>query len=103
MNIKICSIVAIILAAWAVWTKSLYDERAEAIAQNNRLKQELKTSAEQNKIRAEAFAAREQSLINDRKEIENEYRKLLELKKTDEHYSSWSDVCLPDYVSKLMQ
>lgn len=103
MKIKTCLIVGLIIAAWAYWTKCLYDDRAEARAQNARLTQEVKTAIEQSKIRAVAFAEREQSLINDKKELENEYRKLLELKKTDEYYSSWSDVRLPDYVSILLQ
>ena len=52
---------------------------------------------------SEAFVAREQSLIQDRKELEDEYKKLLELRKTDKHLDSWSNDSLPDCVSKLLQ
>ena len=103
MRIKAYLIFFAFIAAWAFWTKSLYDSRQEARNENSRLNLELQTTIKQSQLKAEAFAVREQSLINDRKEVENEYKKLLELRKTDKHYSSWSDVALPDHVSKLMQ
>lgn len=49
-----------------------------------------------------ALEEREQSLINDTKELQNEYRKLSELKKTNCYYSAWADVALPADVSKLL-
>lgn len=110
MKWKLYLIVAVALAAWVAFTKYLYDGKVaaenkivEQSAENLRLSGELATSIKEAKLKAEAFAAREQSLIQDRKEIEDEYKKLLELKSSDERYSSWSDDRLPDCVSKLLQ
>ncbi len=102
MKIKAYIVIFAVLVAWAYLTKSLYDGKKEAENENIRLNSELKTAISESQIKAKAFAEREQSLINDRKELENEYKKLLELKKADEHYTSWSDVALPDSVSQLM-
>lgn len=103
MNIKALIIVFTILTAWAWFTKHLYDGKVSAEAENVRLDRELKTAITQSQLKAEAFVAREQSLIQDRKELEDEYKKLLELRKTDKHLDSWSNDSLPDCVSKLLQ
>ena len=102
MKIKAYLIFFTVLSAWAFWTKSLYNDRNALQQKNIMLNGELQTAIKQNQIKAQAFAEREKSLIDDRKEIENEYKKLLELKKTDKHYNSWSDDSLPDGVSKLL-
>lgn len=103
MNFKALIIVFAILSAWAWLTKHLYDGKVSAEAENVRLDRELKTAISQSQLKAEAFAAREQSLINDRKELEHEYKKLLELRKTDKYLDAWSDGALPDCVSLLLQ
>ncbi len=102
MKIKVLFILLVILAIWAFYTKSLYDGREEARNEAERLNRELTTAVKQSQLKAEAFAAREQSLINDRKELEIEYKKLLELRKTDKHFASWADDVLPDSVSVLL-
>lgn len=67
------------------------------------VKAELKTSLKESELKTKAFKERERNLLQDRKELQNEYEKLLELSKTDEHYVSWSDVLLPASVSNLLQ
>ena len=67
------------------------------------VKAELKTSLKESELKTKAFKERERNLLQDRKELQNEYEKLLELNKTDEHYVSWSDVLLPASVSNLLQ
>lgn len=99
----------IVLMVMAFFLKSLYNDKKALTAQNNqlqadksRISAELAASVAENDKRQKAFDEREQSLINDRKELQNEYEKLLELKQSDAHYIPWCDVALPDSVSKLM-
>lgn len=102
MKLKIYFFIFAVLVVWGYFTKSFYDGMKKAEEENLRLNQELKTAVSESQIKAKAFAEREQSLINDRKELEYEYKKLLELKATDKHYSSWADAPLPDSVSLLL-
>ena len=99
----------VVLMVMAFFLKQFYNDKKILTEQNNRLQAdrerisaELAVSVAENNRRQKAFEEREQSLINDRKEIQNEYEKLLELKKSDAYYIPWSDVALPDSVSKLL-
>lgn len=109
MNIKVLSALLIIFLIMAACLKSLYDDKQALIMENQnlsadkaKLSKELTDTIEENSKRLKAFEEREQALLNDRKELQNEYERLLELKKSDTHYLSWSDVPLPDSVSSLL-
>ena len=103
MNWKLVLIIAgiFIVMAWAI--KYLYDDNRKLKDDNTALQAQVVTSIKEAEERSKAFALREQSLIKDRKEIQNEYEKLLELRKTEKHYSTWADGRLPDSVSLLLQ
>ena len=110
MNLKIYAILFIIFAGMAGTIKWLYDGKQEISAENRQLQadkanlnKQLSETVKENTLKLEALSEREKSLIEDRKEILNEYNKLLELKKQDACYLSWSDVLLPDNVAMLLQ
>lgn len=90
--------------------KCLYDGKQELSVINEQLRadkaklnEQLSETVKENALKLEALSQREQSLINDKKEILNEYNKLLELKKQDACYLSWADALLPDNVAMLLQ
>lgn len=110
MNLKIYAILFIIFAGMAGTIKWLYDGKQEISAENRQLQadkaslnKQLSETVKENTLKLEALSEREKSLINDKKEILDEYNKLLELKKQDACYLSWSDVLLPDNVAMLLQ
>lgn len=110
MNLKIYAILFIVFAFMAGTIKWLYDGKLELSAVNEQLRvdkaklnEQLSETVKENAQKLEALSEREKSLINDRKEILDEYNKLLELKKQDTCYLSWSDVLLPDNVALLLQ
>lgn len=110
MNLKIYIILFAVLAVLAGTIKWLYDGKQELTAINEQLRtdkaklnEQLSETLKENALKLAALSEREQSLINDRKEILDEYNKLLELKKQDACYLSWSDVLLPDNVAMLLQ
>ena len=110
MNLKIYTILFIIFVGMTGTIKWLYDGKQELSAENKQLQtdkailnKQLSETVKENTLKLEALSEREKSLIKDRKEILNEYNKLLELKKQDACYLSWSDVLLPDNVAMLLQ
>lgn len=66
-------------------------------------KQLLKLEEKEGQMRLAAFEEREKELINDRKEIENEYNELTKTKQSCEIYTAWGNVHLPDNVSILLR
>lgn len=99
-----------IFAAMAGAIKYFYDGKKELAAINKLLEEDkkalnlsLQSAVNESVQKIEALEARERSLTQDKRELENEYAKLLELKKSDTCYISWHDVLLPDSVSLLLQ
>lgn len=102
MKTKIWLILAAIILVMGLMIKSLHEDKQRLKREKAGLESQLSLSLKESRLKAEAFAEREQSLIKDREELQNEFQKLLELRKTEEHYSSWGDAALPDSVSQLM-
>ena len=107
---KFYVILFLVFASMAGTIKWLYDGKQELSAVNEQLRidktklnEQLSETVKENALKLEALSEREKSLINDRKEILDEYNKLLELKKQDTCYLSWSDVLLPNNVAMLLQ
>lgn len=110
MNLKTYAFILVVFVFMAGTIKWLYDGKQELSAVNEQLRtdkaklnEQLSETVKENALKLEALSQREKSLINDKKEILDEYNKLLELKKQDACYLSWSDVLLPDNVAMLLQ
>lgn len=93
-------IVLFVCMAGIIWKRGTEIENL-----NGKLKEitsQLVIVQKENQLKISALEEREQSLINDNKELQNEYRKLSDLKKENCYYAAWADVALPADVSKLM-
>lgn len=65
-------------------------------------KTELKLQQDEAHIKLAAMEERELNLVNDRKELENEYNTLIRDKESCRVYFAWGDAPLPDSVSQLL-
>lgn len=102
MQTKVILIMSIIIAALIIWCKCLYDDKKQLINDKKELEAQIIFSEKETELKLKAFQEREQSLLKDRKELEDEYKKLLEFKEKDQCYISWSNGVLPDSVLDLL-
>lgn len=95
--------ILVVFAILIVYCKYLYDCNKELERDNQELKKQQELTLRENELKIKALRDREQALLSDKKELENEYQKILELKNHDQCYFSWSDGCLPSSVSDILQ
>lgn len=104
-NIKmwLTCIAVIAISLMAITIQSQFNKLRIIQKELTETKQKLNLEQRESKLKLSAFEKREQELIKDRKELENEYNEFTKTQQNCEVYNAWGNVRLPASVSSFLR